>query len=122
MAFTKDPNKGVKKAMQASQAMERWGQRKRRQGINWTLVDADKLRAAIDVVTSMGGAIQFGQLRGGVGIMVKVFVGDARSEEPAIITEELDDLMEDVIDDLASTAEDVRSIFGIPARYQQAAD
>lgn len=104
------------------QSMSRWAERKRRPGINFQTLNGDWLKMAIATIVDAGGAIQFGELQGGVGVMVKVFVGDARSQLPSILNVELEELLLDVVEDWSSTAEDPFLAWGMANPRQQAAD
>lgn len=104
------------------QSMARWAERKRRPGINFQSLNADYLKLAISTIVDAGGAIQFGELQGGVGVMVKVFVGDARSQLPAILNVELEELLLDVVEDWSSSSEDPFMAWGIGNPRQLAAD
>lgn len=103
-------NFGNRKATKATldAKLVAWARRKSSLGVDWSQVSASSLRAALHSVIEAGGLLMIGGAMGGQGVMLQVLLGDERKKEYAATHEEVNELLELLIDALASSSEDVR--------------
>lgn len=70
-------------------------------GFDWAAVDGDLLRAALLAATQEGAAVMISAAAGGRGVCIKVYVDDDKVIEYATDAEELNQLLEQVVVQLA---------------------
>lgn len=98
---------------------------KRRYGVNWTLVDADLLRAALWAATSAGHMVGFSEAAGGVGVRVTVWIDRAKEYEVCISTDDLNEYLGNILkfcDGDGPSALDPFKVLVKPARQPEVAD
>lgn len=82
-------------------------------GFDWVSVDTVLLKGALTCALAGGAAIMFSAAAGGRGICIKVFLGEERAVEYAIDAEELNVLLDQVIDQMGSPAEDTKAVMAM---------
>lgn len=111
MTFQKSTAKVVKGGkLSADQAMTLWRKRKESVGVDWKLVSASLLRAALSTVIQNEAAITISAANGGRGVMLKLWLGGQAIKEYAATADEVDELLSDLVEQLGSSSEDVRLV------------
>lgn len=94
----------------SDERLANWRKAKESQGVDWKVLPASTLKAALSVVMANGGAIMFGSALGGTGVMVKLFLDGDNRREYVQTADDLAELLELTIELLGSGAEDVRLV------------
>ena len=89
-----------------------WGYNRARRGVDWADVDPQSLRASLMAALDNGGAVMFSSAAGGLGVGVTYFSDGDKVKEYAATTEELVQLLEQVIDFCSTGSVDYRQLLG----------
>lgn len=114
MAFSKRaPKLGASKPNGLKEVQNLFKRRANAIGFDWVSVDTALLKGALTCALAGGAAVMFSAAAGGRGICIKVFMGEERAIEYAIDAEELNVLLDQVIDQMGSPAEDTRAVMAM---------
>jgi len=80
-------------------------------GVDWKNVSALTFRCALALGLSEGYQVTFAPAAGGLGCMVKLWNGGQDVKEYVMNSEQMNQLLESLIDALASGSEDVRLVY-----------
>lgn len=113
MAFKKPVKLGASRPENLVKGIELNFRRQERLGVDWGSVNTVSLKAALASVILSGNAIMLSSAAGGRGVCVKIFQGEHKAVEYATDAEELSQLLEQVIDQLGPTSEDIRAVMAM---------
>lgn len=99
-----------------------WSRSTRRSGVDWREVDGTLIQCAMQAAVGGGGALMISGAAGGLGVCLTLFAGRDKLKEFALTADEVTDLLNGVIDHMASGAEDIRQAFGLGDTEAAAAD
>lgn len=84
--------------------------RNRQLRLRWTAIDQVTLLTALDCCMYSGATISFAPAQGGIGVTLRIWMGETADTEFAGSAEELNELLDLLIEGLRSTSEDPREI------------
>jgi len=96
------------KARESSEKL--WGYNTRRRGVDWAQVDGLGVKTALLACLEGGGALMFSAAAGGLGVCITMFSDGDKAREYAATTEELDQLLDQVVDYFADASVDYRQV------------
>ncbi len=120
MATLKDGTRTGKKSPEPlSEKMRKWAERREATGVKWSEIDPLTMFAALQTAIADGCAVMFAPAAGGKGIMVKVYQDGNSHAEYAVLAEELNEILAQLVDTFQSTSEDARESIrgGAPWRF-----
>lgn len=123
MATRKDGSRdGAKRPEPMSEKMARWAARRESTGLRWSDIDTLSLYAALETAINEGCAVMFAPAAGGKGVMVKIYQDGNSHAEYAVLAEELNQILDQMVDTFQSSSEDAREAIrgGAPWRFPTA--
>lgn len=90
-----------------------WGQKETASALNWSMLDARILAAAVQVILDADCAIMIGTTRDHTAVTLAVYVGKDKATTYIGTVAKLEESLQEAIDAFASKSEDVRVLFGI---------
>lgn len=90
-----------------------WGQKTTASALNWSMVNAHLVTCAIQAVQDADGALMTGCTRDHTAVTITLYFGKVRGTNYYGTVDKLEAALDEIIDTYASSAEDIRQLFGL---------